>query len=124
MVAGFAIGASQDARQPKQEKTITSQEIANLKKNALITVYRTGHEPITGIYRGDINVRLSKDVAVPGIVLEKKGSHFEQHQIPLEQIEKVHVPARTAKGKILGLAIGAAVDIGVIVLSLSALNFD
>lgn len=123
-VAGFAIGASQDARQPKQEKTITSQEIAGLKKNTRITVYRAGHEPITGIYRGNINVRLSKDVTVPGIILEKKGAQFEQHQIPLEQIEKVYVPARTAKGKLIGLAVGFGVDLGIILISLASFSFD
>ena len=112
-IIGLATGATIDARQPKNEKTIRSQEIAEIKKNALITVYRKNLEPITGFYRGSISTGDSKATA---IFLDKKGGKFEQYQIPYEQIDHIYIPPRKSIGKLIGSEIGAAIDITLLIL--------
>lgn len=118
-VIGFTAGALSDARQPKQEKTIQTQEVVELKKNALITVFYKDSTQVTGLYREVIHIRSSKDSTSAGILLEKKGGQFEQYRIPFEQIDHIYVPARKSKGKIIGLAVGVAVDLSVIFISFS-----
>lgn len=117
-VIGFTAGALSDARQPKQEKTIQAQEVVELKKNALITVFYKDSTQVTGLYREVIHIKSSNDSTSAGILLEKKGGQFEQYRIPFEQIDHIYVPARKSKGKIIGLAVGVAVDLGVLLIAL------
>lgn len=123
-IAGFAVGAATDARQPKQEKTLRGEEIFELKKNTNITVFRKDAEPLKGSWQGVTSIALSKDKVVSGIILAQNRGSIDHYKIPFEHIDYVYVPARKAKGKIIGLAVGAAIDIGVIIISLNSLTFD
>jgi len=118
-IIGFATGAAIGRSQPKKEKTIQGQEIVQLKKNTLITVHRKKMEPITGSYRGTINVKSSSDSTFAAILLDKKGAQSERYYIPTEQIDHIYVPARKSTGEFVGTAIGAAIDITLLILFLS-----
>lgn len=121
---GFAIGASVDARQPKQEKNIRGWEVTTLKDNARITVYRKNGESLDGIYKGVVKIDPRKDSVATGLILEKKGSSSAQHHIPFDKIDHVYVPARKVKGRIIGPAIGFVIDAGVFLVVASNFVID
>ncbi len=119
-IVGLITGAAIDAKQPKNERTIQSGEIAELKKNALVTVYRKDLEPLTGFYRGTIDVKSPGKSDTAAMLLNKKGGSSEQYYIPLEQIDHIYIPARKSNGKLVGLAVGGVVDLALCLIWLNA----
>lgn len=120
-ILGFAVGASQDNRQPKQEMTVQGMEIYAIKAQTRITVYRKNLEPLTGYFKEAVRMNPKTDTAVNGILLQQKSV---DHRIPLDQIDHVYVPGRKATGKIIGAVVGLAIDAGLYVLALSNLELD
>lgn len=110
-IIGFVIGSARDRQQPKKEKTIQSQEIAELNEGTLVTIHRTNKEPITGFFRGSTNVASSGDSTFIAILIDKKGRQSEQYRIPIGQIDHIYIPPRKSTGKIIGTAIGVAIDV-------------
>ncbi len=121
---GFAIGASIDGKQPKQEKNIQGWEATTLKDNTRITVYRKNGDSLKGIYRGVVKIDPKKDSVATGLLVEKGGNNLVRHQIPFDMIDHVYVPARKAKGRIIGSAIGFVIDGGLTLIAISSIAID
>ncbi len=109
-VAGYFIGASIDKRQPLRDTTIQGWEAIILNDKTHITVFRKDKEPLEGNYKGLVKMNPRTDSVATGLLLQQ-GSTVE-YRIPFERIDHIHVPARKAKGRILGSVIGFVADIG------------